>query len=529
MSSPQLSPTIINVLLVEDNADDAALLDRHLRRSGFVPEINRVETADEMVAALDAADSTRPCIVLADYNLPTFSGPAALQLLKARNLDIPFIMLSGAISEETAVVSMRAGAQDYVSKQNLARLVPAIRRELEEAAYRRERLAAEQALRQSELRFHSLIEGMPLGLLISDAAGRVTYANRAAENLLGYSQTEISTGKVTLGSICPALDSVISAGASIKPTEATCKGGDGHTIEALIAVTSLTPDARMEQRQLATFIADLTLQKRSEEALRRTEKLAVTGRLAAVIAHEINNPLEAVMNCLYLLSETQLPEDSRAYLNMAQRELDRVTQITIQTLRFFRSSTRAVDTDVHEVIDNVLSLMEPRVRQLDITIERQFRADLVISAHEGELRQVIANLLGNAMDAVSKNGRIVVRTTNTRDYRTKRTGLRITVADNGTGMDAATRERIFEPFFSTKGPTGTGLGLWISREIVHKHQGTIRLRTRKQREGVEGRTIFRLFLPAELGSQQGDGESALQKTHRSARTIRELKEVERDA
>src|SRR5215471_16547823 len=172
MSAPQLSPTVINVLLVEDNADDAALLERHLRRSGFLPEITRVETADEMVAALDAADSNRPSIVLADYNLPTFSGPAALHLLKARNRDVPFIMLSGVISEETAVVSLRAGAQDYVSKQNLARLVPAIRRELEEAAYGRDRLAAERALRESELRFHSLIEAMPLGLLISDVAGR---------------------------------------------------------------------------------------------------------------------------------------------------------------------------------------------------------------------------------------------------------------------------------------------------------------------------------------------------------------------
>ena len=453
-----------------------------------------------MTAALDAIDRNGPCIVLADYNLPSFSGPAALQLLKSRNLDIPFIMLSGVISEETAVVSMRAGAQDYVSKQNLARLVPAIRREVEEAAYRRDRLAAERALRESELRFHSLIDAMPLGLLISDVTGRVTFANSAAEKLLGYSQMQIASGEVTLGSVCPALtttlDGLTRGGFSIQPTEATCIGSGAHSIEALVAVTSLTPDASVEQRQLATFIADLTLQKCSEETLRRTEKLAVTGRLAAAIAHEINNPLEAVMNCLYLLADTQLPSDARQYLNMAQKELDRVTQITIQTLRFFRSSTRVVQTDVHEIIDNVLSLMESRVRQMNIKVERQFRANLVISAHNGELRQVVANLVGNAIDAVSKNGCIVVRTSGARNYQNGRAGLTITVADNGIGMDALTRERIFEPFFSTKGPTGTGLGLWISREIIHKHNGSIRVRTRRQADGVSGRTVFKIFLPA---------------------------------
>jgi nitrogen-specific signal transduction histidine kinase/FixJ family two-component response regulator len=406
MSTPELAPAPLKVLLVEDNAEDAFLLERHLRRSGFLPDLTRVETESEMLAALDGAEL--PSIVLADYNLPSFSGPAALHLIKARNLDIPFIMLSGAVSEETAVSSMRAGAQDYVSKQNLARLVPAIRRELAEAAQRREHLAAERALRDSELRFQSLIAAMPLGLLISDANGRVTYANSAAQRLLRYTERDILSGAVTLGSICPKLSTTITAlaqgNASIEPTEATCFTGDASSIEALVAVTSLVPHASWEQRQLAAFIADLSLQKRSEETLRRTEKLAVTGRLAAAIAHEINNPLEAVMNCLYLLEQSDLPDEARRYLTLAQKELDRVTQITIQTLRFFRSSTRPAATDVHEVIDNVLSLLESRVRQSEIEVVRQFRADTLICAHQGELRQVFANLIGNAIDAVPPHG-----------------------------------------------------------------------------------------------------------------------------
>src|SRR5450631_1602518 len=159
MSAPELASTHIRILLVEDNADDAALLERHLRRHGLVPEITRVEQADEMQAALHATHL--PDLVLADYNLPTFSGPAALQLLKTARLDLPFIMLSGEVSEETAVSSMRAGAHDYVSKQNLSRLVPAIHRELKEAETRRNSRAAEMALQASEARFHSLVEAMP--------------------------------------------------------------------------------------------------------------------------------------------------------------------------------------------------------------------------------------------------------------------------------------------------------------------------------------------------------------------------------
>ena len=192
MPTEGLSSRQIRILLVEDNPDDAALLERHLRRSGFSLELVRVETEAEMLAAMGAADA--PDVVIADYNLPNFSGPAALQLVRKSALDIPFIMMSGAISEETAVESMRAGAQDYVTKQNLARLVPVLDRELREAAARRERNAAEVALRASQARFHRLADAMPLGLLISDSQGRTLYANAAVERLLRYTPGSMLEG-----------------------------------------------------------------------------------------------------------------------------------------------------------------------------------------------------------------------------------------------------------------------------------------------------------------------------------------------
>ena len=167
---------VLAVLLVEDNPDDAFLLERHLRRNGVAVQVTRVETAEELVAELGR--ERPPDVLLADYNLPHFSGPAALQILKASGIDIPFIMMSGAVSEETAVESMRAGAQDYVTKQNLTRLVPALERELNEAVARRGRRAAEIALKASEVRFHRLVEAMPVGLLISDASGTIVCVSR---------------------------------------------------------------------------------------------------------------------------------------------------------------------------------------------------------------------------------------------------------------------------------------------------------------------------------------------------------------
>jgi PAS domain S-box-containing protein len=516
--STELATRALHVLLVEDNPDDAFLLERHLRRNGFALKIDRVETATEMARALEVSDrSELPDIVLADYNLPNFSGPAALQLVKAAGLDIPFIMMSGAISEETAVESMRAGAQDYVTKQNLVRLVPALERELREASARRNKLAAELALKESEARFHRLVEAMPLGLLISDSNGRIVYANSSVERLLGYARGSMLAGEVTLGALCPALGPEVDLEAANQtdqmggsfdrlrlrgePFETVCRAADGTTIETLIGVAVLNPESANEERQMAAFIADLTLQKKSEEVLRRTEKLAVAGRLAASIAHEINNPLEAITNCLYLIANTNLPDDARNFLELAQKELDRVAQITVQTLRFYRRSTQTARADIHELLETVLALLESRVRRMQVEVIRELHPIPLMLVHDGEIRQVLVNLIGNAIDALHDGGQLRLRTRPSRDWNDGRVGVRISVADNGTGMSAATLARIFEPFYSTKGITGTGLGLWVSKEIVDKHQGTLRVRSRERKDGQPGGTVFSLFIPEENGLQ----------------------------
>lgn len=496
----------LRVLLVEDNEDDAFLLQRLFERAGYHVSVHRIETAEEMQQAL-TENGAEWDVVLADFNLPTFSAPDALQLLKKVGRDLPFIIMSGAISEETAVAAMRAGAHDFVSKQNLARLVPAIEREMREAHARRLKRNAEEALRTSQERFLGLVQAMPVGLIIAEPGGTVRYANTTIERLLGYGEQELRSGAVALGSIFgadgPALHSRLQSGVTAESHsfEAHCRTRDNKYIPVLVALAPLAPEntsgSAAATEQIAIFFVDLSEQKRTEEAMRRTEKLAATGRLAASIAHEINNPLEAVTNCLFLIGSDNLKARSREYLRIAQQELDRVTHITTQTLRFYRQSNKPIDSNVNELLDGVIALYEPRLREYSIQIERRYGNVSALHAFEGEIRQVLANFIGNAIDAMQlEGGRLILRSSAGRNPRTGAEGVYVTVADTGCGMEAATRARIFEPFFSTKGNTGTGLGLWVSQTIIDKHGGHIKVRSCPQQQPRQpGGTVFRIFLP----------------------------------
>jgi PAS domain S-box-containing protein len=252
-----------------------------------------------------------------------------------------------------------------------------------------------------------------------------------------------------------------------------------------------------QMRWVGVIVLDASERKRNEEALRKTEKLAATGRLAASIAHEINNPLEAITNLLFLLrSYCGLQDPALNYVVMAEHEAKRISEITQQTLRFYRQSTLPGRVRMGELLDSVLSLYPARINSLKLKVERRYDAELDIFCYAGELRQVFANLVGNAIDASNADGRLILRARPSRSWKDPaQRGVRFTVADNGCGMNPAVRERIFEAFFTTKEITGTGLGLWVSHEIVEKHRGVVHVRSRTAAAGGPSGTVFQIFIP----------------------------------
>jgi PAS domain S-box-containing protein len=246
---------------------------------------------------------------------------------------------------------------------------------------------------------------------------------------------------------------------------------------------------------IAVFFHDITERKKVATALINNEKLAAVGRLAASIAHEINNPLESVTNLLYLARVSNEPVEVKEYLATADRELRRVGAITAQTLRFHKQSSNPTAIHCAELIDGVLSIYQGRIVNSRVEVEHRKREVEPIQCFEGEIRQVLNNLVANAIDAMHpEGGRLLLRYRNATDWRTGRKGLAITVADTGPGMSKHTRSKIFEVFFTTKGIGGTGLGLWISREIVYRHDGRLLIRS-SQQVGQTG-TAISLFLPA---------------------------------
>jgi signal transduction histidine kinase len=237
---------------------------------------------------------------------------------------------------------------------------------------------------------------------------------------------------------------------------------------------------------------DINERRLTEEALIRSEKLAIVGRLAASIAHEINNPLESVTNLIYLARHSG-PAEAQSYLEQADIELRRVALIANQTLRFHRQSSNPTSVKLKSLFEGVLALHQGRLTNARVRVKKDFREDNQIVCFENEIRQVLSNLIGNAIDALPSGGTLSLRSYRRTDALSGRPGVAIVVADNGTGMPPFVVEKLFEPFFSTKGFNGTGLGLWISQEIIQRHGGRLRVRS-SQRYPFRG-TLFSLFLP----------------------------------
>jgi PAS domain S-box-containing protein len=488
--------------MVEDSADDAELVARQLRRGGWDPEIRRVETAEAMEAALAEA---RWDVVLADYALPQFSGPAALAQLRRAGLDLPFIIVTGAISEDTAVAAMRAGAHDYVMKDNLRRLGPAIQRELREAEERRQLAGVEASLARERDYSHALIEESSALIVGLDAEARITLFNRAAEAATGYRREDV-LGRSWFERIVPRerFPDVWEVFQSFGPT-----GGPADYenpivtaagAERIIAWRNSTVRGSDGLSSVLSFGIDVTERRRAEEAramleqaARQAERLAALGTLAAGLAHELNNPIGIMSSRIELIlldaQRTGLPPAVAEDLQVIHRHAGRVARIAQGLLSFARNTPgQRTTVDLNLLVQDAVMLAGKSLTSEGIEIETALDAELpLVPGDPTGLQQVILNLVVNARDAIEGTGRIAIETARVPGPPG---GIRLSVADTGRGIAPDDLARIFDPFFTTK-PRGTGLGLSITHGIVRDHGATIDV------ESAPGRgTRFVVTFPA---------------------------------
>jgi PAS domain S-box-containing protein len=350
----------------------------------------------------------------------------------------------------------------------------------------------------------SIYQTAPVGLALFDAATlRYIRINDRQVEIVGLPREKILGQVITDIVKLPGLNELLQTAASGRPVRSHLLHGDlpGRPGEQRTFNVSYSPvfaaDGSVEA--IAAVVLEVTHQKKAEAALIQSEKLAAVGRLASSISHEINNPLEAITNLLYLIGLSEdLPESIRQYLLTAQSELSRVCQIATQTLRFHRQAVRATHVSAADLVDAVLNLYQGRLANSHIQVDARYATSTTILCFENDIRQVLNNLIANAIDAMRlRGGRLIVRahdaTDYSPDYPQPRHGIRITIADTGHGMSPTVKSRLFEPFYTTKDLNGTGLGLWISAGIVTRHQG--KLNYRSSEHPIHHGTIFSLFLP----------------------------------
>jgi PAS domain S-box-containing protein len=359
---------------------------------------------------------------------------------------------------------------------------------------------AEAALREREKRFRALAESLPQFIWTADTKGVKTYCNQP---YLEY------TGAASLAEMSSTWQEFVHADDRRAAAEAwnhslstgqpylreyRLRRKDGVFRHHLARAVPLRNEAGEIEQWLGS-LTDIHDQKTGEAVLRRAEKLAATGRLAASMAHEINNPLNAVNNVLFLaLQDPTLTDATRKYLRLAEHQLARVASVTTQALKFHKQSSKGGPADLCELMDSALAVIAPRLEESSIAVKREYNCAQKLYCHDSELRQVFANLLSNSLDAIGRGGRIRIRIRLAHAWDSRGTrGIRVTLGDTGCGIPNHLRRQIFEPFVSSREATSTGLGLWVTEGIMLTHHGRISLRsnTNPQTHG----TVFSLFFP----------------------------------
>lgn len=372
-----------------------------------------------------------------------------------------------------------------------------------------ERLRAGDALRDRDTALQIALRASGMGLWTWDVQRGDIHWSDEVYRIIGYAPGEVEPrNEVWFNALHPDdapgmqadMEKVLKTGGEIaKQYRVVWPNGAVRWVESQ---GRCLRDSEGQISWIMGVINDVTHRKLAEEAMLRAEKLAVAGRLAASVAHEINNPLEAVTNLLYLVTMSDTLEAAQTHARNAFDELLRVSLITQSTLKFHRQQGTPKITMLSEVMEGVASLFRGRLLAAGIVLEMRSANEVAIACMPSEAQQVFANLIGNSVEAMPHPGKIVVRLRPSRNWRNRDVeGMRVTICDSGTGMDRATLERVFEPFFTTKPETGTGLGLWVVVQLVERHGGTVNVWSR-QRYGASG-TAFSIFLPMAPAEVEG--------------------------
>ena len=364
-------------------------------------------------------------------------------------------------------------------------------------------------IEEPRLLLAAIIDSSEDAIISKDLNGIITSWNKAAQRMYGYTSEEIvgqSILRLIPHELYPEEDEILRklrAGHRLEHYETTRITKAGRRIEVSLTISPVR-DSAGRVIGSSKIARDISARKLMERSLIQSEKLAAAGRMAATVAHEINNPLEAVLNLIFL-ARSSCPRDSEThdYLETAEKELERVSHIARQTLGFYRDNGAPTEIVVDELLQNVLAVYRSKLTSKNVSVEHHLEARRPLRASRGELLQVFSNIVANAIDALEPGKSIGVETREVEDGGAR--GVKIVIRDQGCGIEAEHLSRIFEPFFTTKEQHGTGIGLWVAKQLVEKHRGRIKI-TSSTETGNSGTQVC-IFLPwREYAGPESRGE-----------------------